>query len=67
MSVVVLQYTVVFNVKTLRLSTQKIKTANYKSFLAFFLTWAGLFLNFREIEPIVSYKQFLIKNALNGL
>ena len=43
-----------------RVSTRKIKTANYNSFLAF-LIWVGLFLNFREIEPSVSYKQFLIK------
>ena len=35
MSVVVLQYTVVFNVTLFGVSTWKIKTANYKSFLAF--------------------------------
>ena len=40
--------------------TGKIKTANYKSFLAFQVL-VGLFLNFRKIEPTVSYKLFLIK------
>ena len=43
------------------MSTRKIKTANYKSFLAFYHL-VGLFLNFQEIEPTVSYKLFLIKN-----
>ena len=38
----------------------KIKTENYKSFLAFQIL-VGLFLNFRKIEPTVSYKLFLIK------
>ena len=36
MSVVVLQYTVVFNVKTASSVNLEIKSANYKSFLAFF-------------------------------
>ena len=60
MPVVVLQYTVVFNVKTVLVSTRKIKPANYKSLLAFSV-WIGLFLNFPKIEPTVSYKMFLIK------
>ena len=38
----------------------KIKTANYKSFLAFQIL-VGLLLNFRKIEPIVSCKLFLLK------
>ena len=37
-----------------------IKTSNYSSFLAF-LIQVGLFLNFRKIEPTVSYKLFLVK------
>ena len=45
-----------------RVSTLKIETANYKSFLAFSI-WLGLFPNFRKIEPTVSYNQFPIKNA----
>ena len=38
--------------------TGKIKNANYKSFLASQLL-EGLFLNFREIEPSVSYKKYV--------
>ena len=47
-SVVVLQYTVLFSVKTYKVSQ-------------LFSIWVALFLNFREIEPTVSYKLFLIK------
>ena len=36
MSSVVLQYTVVLNVKTVSSVNSEIKTANYKSFLSFF-------------------------------
>ena len=42
-----------------RVSTREIKTANYKSFLAFSI-WVGLLRNFRKIQPTVSCKQFLI-------
>ena len=45
-----------------RVSTRKIKTANDNNFLAFSI-WVGLFLNFREIEPIVSYKLFHIEKT----
>ena len=63
MSVVALQYRTVFNVKTASSFNSEIKTANYKSFLAFF-NWVGLFLNFREVEPTVCYKLLLfLKNA----
>ena len=46
-------------------STRKIKTVNFKSFLAFSI-WVGLLLNLREIEPTVSYELFFTKrNACN--
>ena len=48
-----------------RVSTRRIKPANYKSFLAFSI-WLGLFPNFRKIELTVSYNQFLIKICMQG-
>ena len=59
-SVVVLQLKWCSMLRLFRVSTRKIKTANYKSFLAFSVL-VVLFLNFREIEPTVSYKLFLMK------
>ena len=43
-----------------QLGKLKLRIANV-SYL--FSMWVGLFTNSREIEPTVSYKQFLIKNA----
>ena len=59
MSVVVLQYTVVLDVKTVL----SLNSENYNCKLLKFLSLFpfGFFLSFREIEPTVSYKLFLIK------
>ena len=53
MSSVILQYTVFFKVKII---------LGDKNFLAFSI-WVGLLLNFRKIEPTISYNRFLVKNA----
>ena len=60
-----LQYTVVFKIKTISSVNSKIKAANYKSFLAFFNLGSVASPFSQEIEPTVSYKQFLIKNTCN--
>ena len=56
-SCVVMQYTVVLNVKMFM--NQKIKTANYKSFITFSIQ-EGCSLICQQNEPTVSYKLFLI-------
>ena len=58
---VVWQHTVAFNVETV-LNDWEIKIVNYKSLLPFQIL-VGLFLNFRKIEPTVSYKAFRMKNT----
>ena len=61
-SFVVLQYKVKFRLYIDCKTVSKNKTANYKSFLAFFKLGRVIF-NFRKIEPTVSYNLFLIKKT----